>query len=253
MKIIFSESEPFYESYTFNYAVYADSEGNDLPEIYNSGFLPYTDNTSLESNRFYLCRSLRVKLVDFSLNSENRRILRKIEGQNMSCRIISANKLVNDSTFFDFCRRYAKERFHGRSLSEKRLRYILNWHEDSKLWEYRLDDQIMGYVLAVAGIDFLHYWYSFYNLELSEQLPVGKILMTKFIEEAAWSKAKYVYLGTCYHKRSLYKARDYNSVEFYDGNHWNNDMSELKQRCKWDDREEKQRRDWLKFLDSEAE
>ncbi|HKK87840.1 MAG TPA: GNAT family N-acetyltransferase [Saprospiraceae bacterium] len=252
MKIIFSESEPFYESYTFNYAVYAESEGDDLSQIYNSGFLPYTDNSSLEGNRFYLCRSLRVKLNDFSLNSENRRILRKIEGQNMNCRIMAAKKLVDDTSFFDFCQRYAEERFHGRSLSEKRLRYILNWHDDTKLWEYRLDDQIMGYVLGIEGTDFLHYWYSFYNLKLSGQLPLGKILMTKFIEEAARAKVKYVYLGTCYHKRSLYKARDYNSVEFYDGNLWNDKLYELKQRCKWDDREEKQRLDWLKYSDSEA-
>ncbi len=250
MKIIFSESEPFYESYTFNYAVYAESEGDDLSEIYASGFLPYTDNTSLESHRFYLCRSLRVDLETFSLNSENRRILRKIEGRTMLCNKRAATEVLGDIEFLKFCQGYAEARFHGRSLSEKRLRYILKWHENVRLWEYRLDEELLGYVIGIEGSDFLHYWYSFYSLKLSEQFPLGKLLMTKFIEEAAEiTGLKYVYLGTCYHKRSLYKARDYKAVEFFDGNNWCRNMADLKKRCKWDDREEKQRKDWLKVLD----
>lgn len=253
MKIIFSESEPFYESYTFNYAIYAESEGKDLSEIYHSGFLPYTGDTSLKQQRFYLCRSLRVKLRDFKLNSENRRIKRKFNEYEISRHKQDAQNLFGDANFLSFCRNYAAQKFHGRALSKDRLRYILNWHEDLKVWTYTLDDQLMGYVFAIEGNDFAHYWYSFYDLELSKNLPVGKYMMTNFIELASAENLKYVYLGTCYHKRSLYKARDYKSIEFFDGNKWKNDLSELKRRCKWDDKEKNVRADWLKIKDLEKQ
>jgi hypothetical protein len=107
MKIIFSESEAFYESYTFNYAVYAESEGDDLPEIYNAGFLPYTDNTSIQHNRFYLCRSLRINLENFSLNSENRRVLRKLNERKIHCRSLATREVVDNTSFLDFCQTYA--------------------------------------------------------------------------------------------------------------------------------------------------
>ena len=47
-------------------------------------------------------------------------------------------------------------------------------------------------------------------------------------------KINFVYLGTCYGKKALYKVRDFKGIEFYDGNGWNNDVKILKKLCKED-------------------
>ena len=49
MKIFFSESENDYSTYTFSYAAYAVKEAqNELPQIYERGFLPYTSKPEIE-------------------------------------------------------------------------------------------------------------------------------------------------------------------------------------------------------------
>ena len=66
MKIFFSENNVDYGTYTFNYAIYAQKESMaELTEIYDKGFLPYTGNINIESDLFYLARSLRVDLQNF--------------------------------------------------------------------------------------------------------------------------------------------------------------------------------------------
>ena len=44
----------------------------------------------------------------------------------------------------------------------------------------------------------------------------------------------FVYLGTCYGKKALYKVRDFKGIEFYDGNEWNDNVKVLKKLCKKD-------------------
>ena len=74
MKIVFSEYNTNYSTYSYGYGVYAIAESeNDIGEIYDKGFLPYSGSGEIE-NHFYLCRSLRVNLKKFSLSSENKRI-----------------------------------------------------------------------------------------------------------------------------------------------------------------------------------
>ena len=45
---------------------------------------------------------------------------------------------------------------------------------------------------------------------------------------------KYVYLGTCYGEKALYKVRDFKGIEFFDGSKWNNQINILKEMCKKD-------------------
>ena len=59
-------------------------------------------------------------------------------------------------------------------------------------------------------------------------------MMFNVILWASKNDLKYVYLGTCYGEKSLYKVRDFKGLSFFDGNQWNNDMKLLKQKCKSD-------------------
>lgn len=56
------------------YTVWCIPEDGDTPtSIFNNGFLPAYGS----SDRFYLCRNVRISLGKFALSSENRRVCRK--------------------------------------------------------------------------------------------------------------------------------------------------------------------------------
>ena len=75
MKIFFSEYLNDYSTYTFSYAVYCLKESNEETSlIYQQGFLPFTAKLTFAEDIFYLARSVRINLADFSDTSENKRV-----------------------------------------------------------------------------------------------------------------------------------------------------------------------------------
>ncbi len=64
---------------------------------------------------------------------------------------------------------------------------------------------------------------------------LGKWMMWKVMTWAKEQSLLYVYLGTCYGNKSLYKVRDHKGLSFFDGHTWNQDMSLLKHWCKTDE------------------
>lgn len=238
MKLFFSEHNKDYQSYTFDYAVYAMMEDiKELPDIYQSGFLPYSNDLSDPQEMFYLARSLRVELNDFSDSSENRRVDRKLKDLQLELRVISKSEFnFNDITFRNLCLDYAKERFSGNAMTEERFEYVVQRQVLSHIIRFsKKDNSAAGYVFALIEGNTLHYWYSFFDLAIFKHLPLGKWLMWRTIKWAKDIGLDYVYLGTCYGKKSLYKVRDFKSLAFFDGTGWNQDMNLLKKWCKNDD------------------
>jgi len=234
MKIFRSESFVDYSTYTFNYATYCIQENKDeIPQIYDQGFLPYSNNTDLEFESFYLARSLRVDLDRFKESSENRRVGKKIAEVNPVFTVIPVAEFnLQDETFLDFCLNYGKLRF-SEGLESGRLKYILNRKSISHIFEFIINNEKVGYVIAIIQGNTLHYWFSFFDLAY-QNLSLGKFMMQSVIKWAQENKFKKVYLGTCYGEKSLYKVRDFKGLSFYDGNHWNEDMKLLKEKCKTD-------------------
>lgn len=235
MKIFYSESLPDYKSYTFNYGIYCLKEDQaELPMIYDKGFLPYTGNVSLEYDIFYLARSLRVDLNDFEDTSENRRINRKMADLQIEVDLHEKNEfLAGHRRFKDFAMAYCEARI-GEAMPEERLDYILTRTTGTNILSFTLDDEPVGYVLAVLQGSMLHYWFSFFDVQMMETHPLGKWMMWKSITMAKDLGLKQVYLGTCYGTKSLYKVRDHRGLAYYDGFRWNKDMSLLKSLCKSD-------------------
>jgi len=97
----------------------------------------------------------------------------------------------------------------------------------------------------------LHYWFCFYDLEKFEGLPLGKYLMLQVIRLCQEDGFRYVYLGTCYGDRSLYKARDFRGVEFFDGAGWQADLNRLKNWCHQDN--ENPKLDRFKRMDDDQQ
>jgi arginine-tRNA-protein transferase len=234
MKIFKSESLVDYGSYTFNYAIYCIKESQkEIPEIYNQGFLPYSNNINLDHETYYMARSLRVELVNFKTSSENRRVSKKIDPLNPQINIISIDNFdVNAPDFQNFCMKFATKRFTA-EISKERLNYILNAKSISHIFEFTLEGKKVGYVITIIENGTLHYWFAFFSLEYQE-FSLGKYLMQSVIHWAAENNLDYVYLGSCYGEKSLYKVRDFKGLAFFNGNKWNKDIKLLKAKCKTD-------------------
>ena len=234
MKIFKSESFVDYSTYTFNYAVYCIKESqSEIPEIYNKGFLPYSNNTKLSFETYYLARSLRVDLERFKESSENRRVEKKIQEINPSFKVIPVSEFdLEQKEFLTFCLNYGKNRF-SEGLEIHRLQYILNTKSISHIFEFKIESKNVGYVVTIIENGTLHYWFSFFDLNY-QKFSLGKHMMLNVIKWAFENDLKHVYLGTCYGDKSLYKVRDFKGLSFFDGNQWNSDMKLLKQKCKTD-------------------
>lgn len=233
MKIFYSENNVDYSTYTFNYAVYCIKESADeIDQIYAQGFLPYTGNINLEDEVFYMARSLRVNLENFSDTSENRRVNRLVEPLNIQLSVNSIKEIKIDDKF---CKGYIEERIGEDNMSFERWEYIKNRPIANTVFEFKDDKgQLFGYVLAVMTENIVHYWFAFFNTDYMRSHSLGKYMMWAIIDWAKKNGKSYVYLGTAYKPTALYKIRDHKGLEFWDGSLWNSDVKILKEWCQTD-------------------
>ncbi len=236
MKIFYAESAVDYASYTFPYGVYCVAETEyEYAQIYEQGFLPYTDRVELNKSIFYMARSLRVRLPELSSTSENRRTDRKLDELNIRSEWIDIEDFDRgDSHFRHLCSSYTAERFKEGEMSSERLDYVLAHDLLTHIWMCTLEDVPVGYVLVSQHDNMAHYWYAFISLKYLHDYPLGKWMMWNVLKACRDRGLLYCYLGTVYGTRSLYKVRDHNGIEFYDGRGWNKDKDFLKTLCKND-------------------
>lgn len=252
MKIFFSEYKNDYATYTFSYAPYCKIESpSDLSNAYAQGFLPYSGDTTLAADIFYLARSIRINLKNFADTSENRRIDRKIAELNIDMQLVEKSEaLINTEEFLNFCLRNADERFSAGSMNLERMRYIAHRSYFTHLFIFKTAEKVLGYVFAVLENDMLHYWFGFYDTDFSH-FSIGKWMMWRTIKWAEAQKLNHVYLGTAYFSKALYKVRDHKGIEFFDGIGWNADTKLLKTLCENDDNTAEIKSDAFKRLESE--
>lgn len=238
MKTFLSESVADYRSYTFNYSVYAVREPEDtLQDIYDKGFLPYSAQTNIQSEIFYLARSLRVDLSEFTDTSENRRVNRLVAPLDLRLDVIpTADMDLQDPEFQSFCLTYIQERIGDEQMSEARWHYILSWKLGSHIFRFSFPDgRLAGFVLAAMDNEIIHYWFAFFDTNYMRSHSLGKWMMWRVIAWAKENNRKYVYLGTAYKPGALYKIRDHKGLRFFDGQKWNSDMKVLKSYCENDE------------------
>ncbi len=251
MKIFFSENQVDYNTYTFNYAIYCYKESQgELPEIYEKGFLPYSNNLTIESDIFYLARSLRVNLSKFEDTSENRRVNRICEPLNIQLKVIPKKDFdLNNSDFKALCNEYINERIGDDHMSHERWDYVLSRELGSHIIEFTSEDKSLGYILAAIEGNVLQYWFAFFDTQYMRTHSLGKWLMWRTIRWAKDNDLDFVYLGTAYKPKAMYKIRDHKGLEFFDGAGWNDDMKRLKELCETD--ENPKELDHFKSLDNQ--
>jgi leucyl-tRNA---protein transferase len=233
MKFFLSEFRHDYSTYTFGYAIYGlYTELSDLAELYPNGFLPYTGNIELKHDVFYKSRGIRVALDRYKDGSENRRVARKAGPLHIEHKMIPIHAFTDWERFYSFSIEYSAERIGGDKMPIKRLEYIMQRKYLSHIIQFTSQSKTIAYILAILQGDSFHYWFCFYDVSYLEQgIPLGKWMMWKGIHLAKELGCRYCYLGNSYTESALYKSRDFNAVEFFDGNHWIADMDTLQSLC----------------------
>ena len=226
MKKFFSEFGNNYKDYSFGYANYCIyEEGDRLSDIYAVGYLPYSGSPEVK-DVFYMARSARVPLADFSFTSENRRVAKKFDGKfkRLSRPIKEFN--IHDKDFLSFCVGYFAKRHGPKVMPPERLSLILNSGVISNVVSYEEGGKPMAYVLECSDSGMIHFWYSFYDLDWIHK-SLGMWLMLDSARFAQKNGAKYLYVGTVYGEKALYKTA-FKGLEHWNGSNWVADTKILK-------------------------
>jgi len=231
MKLFSSEIGHNYSTYSFGYCQYLEREAEDtLAQIYAAGYLPFSGSPDIIGIA-YMARSARIRLEDWAPNSENRRIFRKFE--QVERQVVPAVDLANDPKMFEFCLAYFAERHGAGVMPAERLRYVLNSGWVTHIAQYRLEGKVIAYVWLGQDAEATHFYYSFYDLAYVN-LSLGLWLMVDIALACQAGGRQYLYLGTAYGQKGLYKT-NFDQLEWWDGHDWQEDREALRARCRLDE------------------
>ena len=234
MKFFSSElGHEYAKTYTFGYCNYGQLEaGDDIAKLYTLGYLPYS-GTRDAKGLFYMCRSGRIYLPDFELDSESRRVAKKFE--SFTRETISFKEFPIDAAWKQFWLDYFA-RAHGPSvMSAERLDFILDFGIISQVGVYRdTKGVVCGYSLEVATETMTHDWFHAWAPELDKS-SFGMYVLMDIGRAAKARGAEYYYCGTVYANSSgaSYKT-NLPGLEYWDGGTWVRDVKQLKSRLKTD-------------------
>ncbi len=225
MQLFFSEFTPDYSNYTFPYQIYLRLEsGDDLSRIYFSGFIPMRSQAGI----FYLARSSRVKLSQFELSSENRRILRKVD--YLTYQITPVEDFQYTKEVQKFCLDSSKSIGKGKPIipvSAIRTMFTGQANVTHVLVFKNIEtNQVQGYVGLVVHGTFVHYAHPFPSSGSSDpNLNIG--MMTLAVDWAYKQHKQFIYIGTVATAGLMYKSQ-FKGFEFFVGNGWSSNLDELK-------------------------
>jgi leucyl-tRNA---protein transferase len=218
MKILFFEANHNYENYFFPYQVLLTTKpDDDLTEVYQLGFLPFRNR----SNLFYLSRSCRSNLENFSLSSENKRVIKKTK--NLKHETINLSEFKYTPEVQRKCKHWANESGWSISASSIKTLFKNHFYNQVSVWKDDVDQKIIGYSVGYQNKDLVHIANVFYDPQYHQSGLVNRMLI-ETAKKAQNDNLKFAYMGTCY---SLHK-RNIPGFEFFNGFAWTKNTSELK-------------------------
>lgn len=172
-------------------------------------------------------RSLRVDLSEFALNSENRRVLKKTDGQKMEC---------FDLPYADYHWSIAKtaKDFYAKKFGEKifsanKIKEIFTSDTASnfnRVLRFAGPDEALGFCVGLETENIFHYSYPFYNLETSPK-DMGLGMMLRAILFFKEKGKKFFYLGSAQRPNDTYKL-EFAGLNWFDGKTWQKETADLK-------------------------
>jgi arginyl-tRNA--protein-N-Asp/Glu arginylyltransferase len=236
MRLLFSESKADYGHYIFPYAIWAFPELGERPSaLFELGFLPSSRNL----DRFYLCRQVRVNLRKYRPSSENRRVLRK--GQGIDVSLVPRDEFDYTPEKREFYKTYTDIRFGKDVMTAERLDLLFSGKITSHLLvftEKRSGTVVGTATLYLEGNELAYYYYAFYDLNYYAR-NLGMFMMTSAADFFREREFKFLYLGSCYIDNALYKTQ-FTGAEFFNGVRWSSNLKELKFLIHRDQQEQKQ-------------
>jgi hypothetical protein len=218
MKLIFSEVEHCYSNYTFPYVVWAIPENpGEIPALYSQGFLP-----SIKP-KFYLTRSTRVSLIEFEPSYRNRQTLKKSESISFSISKTEDFQVTDEVKAL--CIECAATRFGDGVVGEERLLRIFSREGTSHIMSFFYANKIVGVVSINIFGDIAHYNFAFHDV-FRLSMSIGTFMLTSTIKYFADLGFLYLYMGTCYSEKFLYKSK-FKGFEFFNGFGWSKNVAEL--------------------------
>jgi arginyl-tRNA--protein-N-Asp/Glu arginylyltransferase len=185
---------------------------------YDQGFL----FGRIRPGYMYQTRSLRLKLSEFTPNSENRRILRKFK-QNITAVTLPLKTEEYDWKIAKLGKDFYSQKFAEVQFSANKIKELLT---TSNQFNLLLRFENVGYAICHLNNELLHYCYPFYNLELDRN-NFGMYMMLQSIIWAQLHGLKYVYLGGATRPADKYKLQ-FQGLEWWDGENWSRDLTALK-------------------------
>jgi leucyl-tRNA---protein transferase len=219
-----------YARYAFAYTVFGEwLPGDDLADVWNGGFLPYSADPTEPRHLFYMARSLRLPLARYAPGKQRRYQLRQTPFADWQAviRPLPAYDSQLGIELRSDAHAWMTARFGAPYLSDARLAYI--WHKPwaSHLLEVTGPQGRVGWaLLAVSGAD-VHYWFAFYNPAAPAGTSPGQVVLSLFLATARNAGLRYAYLGTCYAPKGRYKVQGLADFAFWDGNQWCADRAAL--------------------------
>ncbi len=213
-----------------NYLAWNNIETTDfsdthISELYASGHvLVRTSRGKLNQTR-----SLRVSLPDFEPNTENRRILRKVEDMSVEAVPLPVAEADYDWNIHKLGKDYFQRKFGPQVFSANKIKELLTDQQNSNfnlLLHYKSADKTVGYAICYVNSDMMHYAYPFYDLDA---FPVnyGMGMMLQALLYAKEAGKQYLYIGSASRPADAYKLQ-FNSLQWFDGEQWNSDLEALK-------------------------
>ncbi len=183
--------------------IVTDFSPENIESLYDAGYV----FTRVDRGVMNQTRSFRVDLSDFSLSSENRRILRKTENLSMSVESIpytgydwKIGKLAKD--FYDL---------HGADFSANKVKEVLTDSTKTNfntllVFKKKDTDEAVGYAICYSSENIIHYSYPFYKNDL-ENPSLGLGMMTMALDWAKASGKSLAYLGSLQRPSDTYKLQ----------------------------------------------
>lgn len=180
---------------------------NTIDENYQKGLIPQRNNKKL----FYSTISCRSNLLNLTLLSHHRRLLRKTS--NLSFLRIPLSQFFYDQITQKQCHDWAKSL--GWNFPTSSIKTIFTNHIFNTLYIWKNSDkQIIAYCICYFSQNISHGAYIFYDpTYYQKSLPLRAVLQT--IIDSHKLKLKYCYLGSFGDEHTTYKRLLPNMEIFY--------------------------------------
>lgn len=191
-----------------------------INNLYNEGYIFGRPSKGY----MYQTRSLRIDLDKFELSSENRRILRKTE--NLRLKIEDLPLVDYHWNIGKMAKDFYETKFGKGTFSANKIKEILTTeHNFNKLFTYSIENENIGYCIALETNNIIQYSYPFYDLSADKN--TGMSMMLQAVNYAKENNKKYIYLGSAKDEKAKYKLQ-FAGLEWFDGEKWSDDLEELK-------------------------